>query len=338
MVKSTDGFNCTEKRVLLTNQDYPQNMGLHVRDPKVWEENGIFYMVLGARSIDDKGYVLLYKSLNLTEWELVSVPAGGLDEMGYMWECPDMFKLDGKNVFMFSPQGMEAKGLKYHNVYQSGYAIGSFNESKQQLSLGKFDELDRGFDFYAPQTFKNHDGRVIMYGWAGVPDAIEHRNPTVEIGWQHCLTLPRQLVLKGEKLYQFPVEELKAMRKDETVIPNIPLGEKRIFELFDTNTYELDLAFKETTSFELAFREDCRLAWKEGIFTLTLGESGYGRDERSVKIESISNLHIYSDHSILEVYLNGGEEVFTSRIYNKGVDQTLELMGTGEVTLTKWTL
>ena len=338
MVKSTDGFNFTEKRVLLTNQDYPQNMGLHVRDPKVWEENGIFYMVLGARSIDDKGYVLLYKSLNLTEWELVSVPAGGLDEMGYMWECPDMFKLDGKNVFMFSPQGMEAKGLKYHNVYQSGYAIGSFNESKQQLSLGKFDELDRGFDFYAPQTFKNHDGRVIMYGWAGVPDAIEHRNPTVEIGWQHCLTLPRQLVLKGEKLYQFPVEELKAMRKDETVIPNIPLGEKRIFELFDTNTYELDLAFKETTSFELAFREDCRLAWKEGIFTLTLGESGYGRDERSVKIESISNLHIYSDHSILEVYLNGGEEVFTSRIYNKGVDQTLELMGTGEVTLTKWTL
>lgn len=249
-----------------------------------------------------------------------------------------MFKLDGKNVFMFSPQGMEAKGLKYHNVYQSGYAIGSFNESKQQLSLGKFDELDRGFDFYAPQTFKNHDGRVIMYGWAGVPDAIEHRNPTVEIGWQHCLTLPRQLVLKGEKLYQFPVEELKAMRKDETVIPNVPLGEKRIFELFDTNTYELDLAFKETTSFELAFREDCRLAWKEGIFTLTLGESGYGRDERSVKIESISNLHIYSDHSILEVYLNGGEDVFTSRIYNKGVDQTLELMGTGEVTLTKWTL
>lgn len=117
-------------------------------------------------------------------------------------------------------------------------------------------------------------------------------NPTVEIEWQHCLTLPRQLVLKGEKLYQFPVEELKARRKDETVIPNIPLGEKRIFELFDTNTYELDLAFKETTSFERAFREDCRLAWKEGIFTLTLGESDYGRDERSVKIESISNLHI----------------------------------------------
>ena len=88
-------------------------------------------MVLGARSIDDKGYVLLYKSTNLTDWELLSVPAGGLDDMGYMWECPDTFKLEGKDIFMFSPQGMDAKGLKYHNVYQSGYAVGSFDENKQ---------------------------------------------------------------------------------------------------------------------------------------------------------------------------------------------------------------
>ena len=31
--------------------------------------------------------------------------------MGYMWECPDIFKLNGKDVFMFSPQGIEADGL-----------------------------------------------------------------------------------------------------------------------------------------------------------------------------------------------------------------------------------
>ena len=338
MVKSTDGFNFSEKQVLLTNEDYPKNMGLHVRDPKVWEEDGVFYMVLGARSIDDKGYVLLYKSTNLTDWELLSVPAGGLDDMGYMWECPDTFKLEGKDIFMFSPQGMDAKGLKYHNVYQSGYAVGSFDESKQVLSLGEFDELDRGFDFYAPQTFKNQDGRIIMYGWAGVPDAVEHVNPTIEKGWQHCLTLPRELVLKGEKIYQLPVEELKAMRKDETVIEDITLGEKQVFELFENNTYELNLDFKNTTSFEVLFREDCKLTWSEGIFTLALGESGYGRDERSVEINSVSNVRIYSDNSILEVYLNDGEEVFTSRIYNKALDKKLSLTGTGQVTLTKWSL
>ena len=338
MVKSTDGFNFSEKKVLLTNEDYPKNMGLHVRDPKVWEEDGTFYMVLGARSVDDKGYVLLYQSTNLTDWELLSVPAGGLDDMGYMWECPDTFKLEGKDVFMFSPQGMDAKGFKYHNVYQSGYAIGSFDESKQVLALGEFDELDRGFDFYAPQTFKNHDGRIIMYGWAGVPDAVEHVNPTIEKGWQHCLTLPRELVLKGEKIYQVPVEELKAMRQTETVIENIALDEQPVFELFEDDTYELNLDFKETTAFEILFREDCNLSWKDGVFTLALGESGYGRDKRQVEISNLSNVRIYSDHSILEIYLNDGEEVFTSRIYNKELDKKLSLKGTGHVTLTKWEL
>ena len=51
-----------------------------------------------------------------------------------------------------------------------------------------FDELDRGFDFYAPQTFKDQNGRIIMIGWMGVPDAVEHVNPTIENYWQHCLT------------------------------------------------------------------------------------------------------------------------------------------------------
>nr|WP_264967735.1 hypothetical protein [Klebsiella pneumoniae] len=30
--------------------------------------------------------------------------------MGYMWECPDFFTLNGKRVLMFSPQGMQAAG------------------------------------------------------------------------------------------------------------------------------------------------------------------------------------------------------------------------------------
>ena len=338
MVKSSDGFNFSEKKILLTNDDYPKNMGLHVRDPKVWEEDGMFYMVLGARSVDDKGYVLLYKSENLTDWELASVPAGGRDDMGFMWECPDTFKLNGKDILMFSPQGMDSVGLKYHNVYQSGYAIGAFDDKKEVLSLGQFDELDRGFDFYAPQTFINHDGRVIMYGWAGVPDAVEHVNPTIEKGWQHCLTLPRELVLKGEKLYQLPVEELKAMRQSETKIENVALNELYTFDLFEAHTFELNLDFSETTQFNISFREDCQFTYNEGLFTLSLGQSGYGRDHRSVAIESISNVRVYSDNSILEVYLNGGGEVLTSRIYNEGFDPKLSLEGNGIVSITKWSL
>ena len=47
-----------------------------------------------------------------------------LSQFGYMWECPDYFELDGHDVILFCPQGVEAEGEKYRNIYQSGYMIG----------------------------------------------------------------------------------------------------------------------------------------------------------------------------------------------------------------------
>ena len=66
-------------------------------------KNGACYMVFGARTKDYKGCILLYKSKDLHNWEFVSVPAGELDNMGYMWECPDTFKLGNKDVLLLSP-------------------------------------------------------------------------------------------------------------------------------------------------------------------------------------------------------------------------------------------
>ncbi|MNO00328.1 Sucrose-6-phosphate hydrolase [compost metagenome] len=67
---------------------------------------------------------------------------------------------------------------------------------RQRLMIhGGFDELDRGFDFYAPQTMASSDGRRILIGWMGLPD-IEY--PTDRNGWAHCLTLPRELSLNFE--------------------------------------------------------------------------------------------------------------------------------------------
>lgn len=134
LVTSKDGINFSEKKVLLRNEDFPGNMSLHVRDPKVWEENGVYYMVLGARTKDDKVCILLYKSKDLHNWEVVSVPAGELDNMGYMWECPDIFKLDNKDVLLLSLQGIKAEGYKYNNVYQCGYVVGEFINNKKEFN------------------------------------------------------------------------------------------------------------------------------------------------------------------------------------------------------------
>lgn len=336
LVTSKDGINFSEKRVVLKNSDFPKDMSLHVRDPKVWEEDGVYYMVLGARTTDNEGCILLYKSNNLYNWEFVSVPAGKQDNMGYMWECPDIFKLDNNDILMFSPQGIDPKGYKYNNIYQCGYAKGKFNDDKKEFKFDEFIEIDRGFDFYAPQTFEDYKGRRIVIGWMGVPDAIEHKNPTINNFWQHQLTIPRELVLKNNKLYQLPIDELKKLRIGNSIKEDVDLNKGSILDIFESNTFELNIDFRESNKFEIILREDCKLSFSDNVFKLELGKSGYGRDMRAVEIDYIYSIKIFSDNSSLEIFLNNGEEVFSTRIYNDSVDSSLILKGDGIATVEKW--
>ncbi|MCQ4833410.1 glycosyl hydrolase family 32, partial [Hungatella sp. SL.1.14] len=55
LVETKDGKEAGEKRLLLTNKDYPEDCTLHVRDPKVWKEGGMYHMVLGARKNNYQG-------------------------------------------------------------------------------------------------------------------------------------------------------------------------------------------------------------------------------------------------------------------------------------------
>ena len=337
LVTSKDGINFSEKKLLLTNTDFPSNMSLHVRDPKVWEEDGTYYMVLGARGKDNKGYILVYKSNDLEKWSIHNEPIGGIEKLGYMWECPDVVKFEDKKVLLLSPQGMDSLGYKFRNVYQSGYIVNEESEDIQ-YGLNTFIELDRGFDFYAPQTFKNHDGRVIMIGWMGVPDAVEHKNPTVDNYWQHQLTIPRELRLKDNKIFQIPVKELEALRKEMIEYKDLDISEKVVLDMIEKNTFELEIDFEESNEFEINLREDCKLIFKDKIFKLHLGKSGYGRDERAVEVKEIQSVRVYSDNSSLEVFLNDGAEVFSTRIYNEGIDKNISIVGIGKANVKKWNI
>ena len=58
--------------------------------------------------------------------------------------------------------------------------------------------VDRGFDFYAPQTFEDQQGRRILIGWMGIPDA-DYTNPTVKKWLAACLNDPETAPYKGWK-------------------------------------------------------------------------------------------------------------------------------------------
>ena len=121
-------------------------------------------------------------------------------------------------------------------------------------------------DFYAPQTFEDEQGRRILIGWAGIGDAPYDNEPTVEKGWQHALTLPRELVLQDGVILQQPLEELKQLRgQEQSVSGNVTL-EQNVFELETA-------AFEQSWSVTIADGlEQFALVYADGILSLDSSE------------------------------------------------------------------
>lgn len=305
-IRSSDGMNFSKKELILTNEDSPEDITKHVRDPKIYKENEDYYMFLGARSKEDKGMVLVYKSSDLKDFSY-HMRIESKEKFGYMWECPDYFFLDGEGILITCPQGVRSEEYRYQNIYQAGYFPLDIDFPTKTYSLGDFKELDYGFDFYAPQTFEDDQERRILIGWMGMPDAT-YTNPTTEYKWQHCLTIPRKLIFRDGKLYQEPVKELEKLRGEKLFLEKTRCYKGSVFEAISEDI---------NSDFSIKLREDVSLTYTNGILSLDMGKSSYGRDKRKLKVESIFNLRIYSDRSSLEIFINDGAYVLTSRVYSE---------------------
>lgn len=171
--------------------------------------------------------------------------------------------------------------------------------------LGDFVELDYGFDFYAPQTFEDPDGRRILIGWMGMPDAA-YTNPT-DHDWQHAFTIPRFLAFENGKLYQRPIDQYQKLRESKISLEKGTAYEGKVFEAVAENIHG---------DFSVNIRKDVILSYENGILTLDMGDSSYGRNIRKIKIDQIEKLEIFSDKSSLEIFVNSGEKVMTTRVYS----------------------
>ena len=300
-VTTEDGHNMSPKKVLLRNSDYPKYCSCHVRDPKVWAEDGCYRMVLGARTLDGKGCVLFYTSGDLENWkfeEEVRTP-----DLGYMWECPDLIRIGGEEYLSISPQGAPHEKYRFQNVYSSGYL---------SLGTGVYTEWDKGFDFYAPQSFEAPDGRRLFIGWMGIGD-IPYTNPTVGLGWQHCLTLPCELTVREDgKLLRNPARELTALRRSEQ-----PVTDGRSFDIL----LPFELTGTAEEEFSVVLANVFTLVYSSGEVMLRfLGNSGSGRTVRYAKLAECRDIRLIADKTSAEIFLNGGETVLSTRMYPAGTE------------------
>ena len=286
-VTSKDGIHFSKKELLSTNQHYPKDYTCHIRDPKVWKCGDTYYMVLGGRKSDDTGAVLQYRSNDKIHWEFAGEIATE-EPFGYMWECPDTFSLGGKTVLMCCPQGVERERFRFWNAHQSGYFL---LDDREKENLGGTCKKEQFHEF--------------------------DNAPTIEEGWQHSLTLPRELTYCDGIVYQYPVEELNALRKETVELCN---GANSISEL----AFDCEIRFQEDAGRkECLLDEDVHILWEDGILSVTLSkESGRGRGKREILLSELKELRILKDVSMLEIYVNHGEAVYTARYYPENITTT----------------
>ena len=365
MLTSEDGQSFSPKCVVLKPNDYPSTCTNHVRDPKVWEQDGALRMLLGARERDtaagpaksadercDSGAVLIYDSNDCGEsWTLHSVirgtnAHGQREAFGYMWECPFLVQLDDQEFLSVCPQGLrEDTGTepsagaepstgaskdsrlndsanlqesassepldKWQNIWQSGYfplPEGQKLINVETVSTDSFVLWDHGFDFYAPQTFVDDSGRTILIGWMGIIDPTYHSYPE-GIEFCHNLTLPRELSLSGDGvILQHPVKELDAKRRE--CVEFVADAVVKIDQL-SADIEITDISGDGT----LTLNDALVLSYSKGTFTLKFidEDTAAGRTQRSIRLKELFDLRVIVDGSTVEIYLNDGRAVFSTR-------------------------
>jgi levanase/fructan beta-fructosidase len=269
--------------------------------------------------------VQFYSSSDLKKWELLS-EFGKQGDTRKIWECPSLTPLyvDGdpakkKWLLMVSSGNQDAAtGMQYFVGDFDGRTFKNDNPADTQLFV------DYGHTFYAAIPYNNlPDNRQTMLGWL-MPFETE------TYPWRGQMSIPRDLLLKttpsGIRLYQQPaavlnasLDKLPAAKK--VFKKNITVSHELALKGINSNSYWIDASFTPGTASAFGF--------------IVAGERiGYDAASKNLYIisgESRKNLGVVSgeeirvqllfDKSSLEVFVNGGEKVFTTLLF-PGKDDT----------------
>ncbi len=323
----------------------------HQRDPKLFEHNGRYYILLGAQNEQKKGVFLLFTSEEIEKgWKLLGeLKVRGYEDFGFMIECPDIEKIGDKWLLLFSPQGLEEQGDLFRNKYNNGYIIGRMDfDNLEFIPESEFCELDRGLDFYAAQCACQdvYPDAAIMTAWFGCG---EYKTPvTDEQGYSGLLTLPRMLKIEGNRLLQTPVPEAKKLRgnvlfeaKNGSIVRDTMHGlmpSSCIMRLEDPDSESVNLNL-----FSRPRKNGFMISYDKFRKTLVLDRSDMNNQfntefgaERKVKLENgLKSLEIYVDRSSVEVFVNDGEYVLSARMFPEK-EENLIRMGGRNIDLTVW--
>ena len=305
---SRDGYtfdNYEDKKMIIPAiRDKELGHRTHTRDPKVWKYKDGYSMILGSKfKIEGNekftGEALFYTSKNGEEWTYKNRCYD--DTIGDMWECPDLFNVDGSYVLVMSPENIINDNMNYSN--NAVYSIVDFDEETCEMTLINNQAfLDEGLDLYAPQTTLDKFGNRILIGWMRMPIAFEDEN------WIGMMTLPRVVNVKKDKVY-FTIPDYI----DKLFNKKVKLSEFNNQEAYKLNVTLNEESILNIGGYKISVSEDMIVADRTEVFPEL---NRKGRVFNSSKLNGRYELKIYIDSGIIEIFINEGKYVISNIVYN----------------------
>lgn len=322
MIQSEDGIhfdNWKDKRqVLPVCRNKEEADPTSTRDPKVWTEDGWYYMILGSTLERRQGRVLFYKSKDGIQWDFRSKFQDPC--LGTVLECPDLFRLNGQWIFVGSPMGVLQDGRRYPD--QSVCALADFDPETCTMKLtGKVRYADWGLDFYAPQTNLDKDGRRVMIGWVRMPKPVEESGKAPWIG---MMSLPRVVEVRENQICFLPHPEAdryfsKKLKEQETPDFSRAFRVKAVLKEQET----LDIG-----GYKITLENGCVKGDRSQVFP-------QGKEHRlAAKTSAVKgdfHLDIFVDKNLIEIFVNQGQYVLSHAVYGLQpyIEGTMEEIFTG---------
>ena len=321
-----------EGNPVITAEDLPEGGSrFDFRDPKIWQENDTYYMVVGNRPADGSGSILLYESKDCFHWKYDGVLAACHNQFGRMWECPDFFPLDGKHVLLTSPQEMTAIGLEFHAGNGTVCLIGEYDREHFHLVREYVQAIDYGLDFYAPQTVETPDGRRVMIGWMQ-----NWETSNCQSGLFRCfgqMTVPRELAVKDGRLIQNPVRELESCRSYQILYKDVRLSGMTTLQNVRGRVLDMTVTVRPVTEngsynwfkINVASNGDhmTTIRYKPMCNTVRVDRTRCGFPHDIVNVrdfmvrprQGVIKLRVILDKYSLELFVNDGEQSATTVVY-----------------------
>ena len=213
------------------------------RDPFIWKDDGIYYMMVGSGYDGRSGGALMFTSEDMRNWTYHGyVFQSTAEEAGIHWECVQLLPIstrDGsvqKYVFFLTPQYADDS-----RTVECYYWVGTFDKaSKKFIPDAGFEAprlLDYGYGIFTGQTGFTYlteeetqagktyeQGRTILFAIAqGKEPGTTHNYYS---GWAHNASLPMELYLSddGTSVSMEPIEELQTLRTGTAYASETPMS------------------------------------------------------------------------------------------------------------------